>query len=157
MNTLRLILLLGFMVSCLSYAQETQMNESRKAEIRILLYDFPVWAALARARSVLRTTTASQVELEDAKQLIATAKERLPKVRYYFKEGTNIFDYPGILQVGKIQLLPPKERDNGSIEYGYRLSLGLYLEDEFTRSSDFYIEFDGKGVITKVADIVASQ
>ena len=121
MNTLRLILLLSFAVSSLSFGQNPQMDEARKAELRILLYDFPDWATLAKARSLLRTTTASQAQLDLAKQQIATAKERLPKVRSYFTEGTTIFDYPGILQVGRIQLLPPKTREDKSTEYWHRV------------------------------------
>lgn len=157
MKTLRSVLFLSLSLCGFGYGEGPVKGEANKAELRILFFDFPHWARLARARSVLRSSSASESETSLAKRDVATARERLPKIRAYFKEGTSIFDYPGILEVARIQLLPPVERSDGTTEYGYRANIGLYLGEEFARSSDFYVDFDSSGMITKIGNIVATH
>lgn len=136
-----------------THAQEPQMNEAQKHELYILLNNFPNRDKVNYLNAILRSSKAPQDELDSAKKEMAKAKERLQKIRSYFKVGTSIFDYPGILEVAYIELLP-EDKPDGTVEYGYQASVRLYRGDEFERTSDFYFDFDSKGVITKIGNII---
>ena len=155
MNKPILTVLILLLAASTSHSQSPPMDTARKEELRALLFGFPDWQTITQSVGRLRWKKGTEAELKYATDQIAKAKERLPKIRSYFKEGTSIFDYPGILEAGKVQLraLP---REDGSMEYGYQVILGVKLGEEFQKTDDFFLEFDSKGIITKIGSLIAT-
>jgi hypothetical protein len=76
-------------------------------------------------------------------------KIAIPKLRSQIREGTSIFEYPGLLAKGSISYSGYASVDK------YRMYLGSYFRDhEGSGPFDFEVLFDEKGIITAVRSVV---
>lgn len=91
---------------------------------------------------------------EEAEAILKKALDAFNQLRTTLKAGTSVFDYPGILALGKLTF----SGAHGS----YQLELGLpprfeWNHEVITHPDAFQITFDSKGMITQIEPIIAKQ
>lgn len=117
---------------------------------------------LAPADSLLRwnalvehpETAESKEAVEAARQRLAAAKASIPKIRKLIKPGTSVFDYPGLLALGRITTSGIYFSSKASPKYNYDLYLGAHFGGgEGIHAYDFTVTFNEQGIIAAVKNV----
>lgn len=96
----------------------------------------------------------SEDDLETTRKRLERAKDSILKIRKLIKKGTSVFDYPGLLSLGKIKNYGIYSESKISAHYTYVLYIGAHFgTEEGVGDYDFNIVFNEKGIITAVESV----
>ena len=110
-----------------------------------LIEELPCADILSQKKKVLHDSKSSKNDIKLAKEEIEKAKLIIPKLRKHIKKGSSIFDYPGLIEKGRIKYRPPRL---------YLLYLGVYLKSEEGKGPyDFRVIFNKQGIIEEIQDV----
>jgi hypothetical protein len=120
-----------------------------------LIRELPPASDLSEARQLLNRELSGVPEakertpenLERARDNVRKAKLVIPKLRKRIKEGTSVFDYPGLLSRGLISW------NEDSKDYTMYLGVATVNEPR-TEPYAILITFNTQGVISAVRDII---
>jgi hypothetical protein len=86
---------------------------------------------------------------EHARSKLEKAKESIPKLRKLIRIGSSIFDYPGLMSRGYLHY----NRIGTKGTYSLKISATFIGREAAVLPYEFRLEFDDRGIITKVDDI----
>lgn len=126
--------------------------EADKEAVAKLLAGFPTTAALDAAFKALSSAVpTTEDERKQARERLAVAKDRIPKLRLLLTPGASVFDYPGLLAAGYCIFTSKNRKDPDPSLRFYRLFIGSSDgTEEFEYPTMLLIDFDQKGIITKI-------
>lgn len=79
----------------------------------------------------------------------------VPKLFKLIKTGTNIFDYPGLLTLGRLECgMSSLERNRPQVFQYWITTGGSPLVSTDTMAGEFVVGFDERGTIVDVHDLV---
>lgn len=150
---------LAFSLICLVSAPlRAEIPAEEKKEAAALIQELPVQGTIRQYDQLTRPGSAGKGTAEEqklAEEQLAKVREIVPKLRKLIKPGTSIFDYPGLLSLGPPAYHPPMGEaapENYQLHVGYN---SAHMQGVFPH--DFNVEFDGKGIIVAVKDVVWKQ
>lgn len=147
----RFMRIVGVISVATTLASITHSAEMDKAVVARLLDGFPTSDQIEDAHKKLSATVPTTAdERKAALELLALIKERIPKLRDLFTDGTSVFDYPGLLACGRCIFINKSRKDIRIETRFYRLFLGDSDAEEFKHPMMLIIDFDQKGTIIKV-------
>lgn len=140
----------------------TPVTEEESRSVKALLDQLTpsqatVWRYIALTKGTGNNSNPD--ELKAANASLAKVREVIPQLRKRLKVGTSVFSYPSLLAHGDInyQIIKgtganPSAEAGASVEYGYRLYMGI-PKSEFTHIYDFELFFDSQGVIRAINSV----
>ncbi len=127
------------------------------AQFRRWAAGLPTHGDQVRYRALLDEgeTVANRKDFREARRRTNQFWRRLPALFACIRQGSNVLDYPGLLALGPVW--HGRNSDSPSSSYSIHVGEALVGTDASTRSRDFVVDFDEKGRITSVDDLVCRQ
>jgi hypothetical protein len=144
-TTLKLLAILLNLLTVLAPFGKAEEPDPLKKEFAELAEKIaPAETLLRWNKVVLHPETAeSKGQLEVAQKALAEAKANIPKLRTLLKPGKSVFDYPGLLALGRITHSGIDFASKASPEYTYRLYIGAHFGGgEGIHAFDFTVTFN---------------
>lgn len=150
---------LAFSLVCFVAAPlRAEIPAQEKKEAAALIQELPGQTMIRQYDQMTRPGDEEKGSAEEKKlaaDQLAKVREIVPKLRKLIKPGASIFDYPGLLSHGPSVYNPPIDEDTPE---NYQLYVGYnpaHIQGVFPY--DFKVEFNSKGVIVTVKDVVWKQ
>lgn len=157
MKSLLAVLLMSSASICSAQLAAPSNKVDPRRDILWLLDDFVPQDTLDSCVKLVMhpETAATKEELANARKQVGLIPGHVATLRKLVKPGTSIFDYPGLLRICRITNRVYDRHPDGAFDCGYQLYYGTIKGfDEFQTPPAVRIDFNDKGVITGLEDVI---